>query len=178
MRRQVALRWLLLAGLPLLVASVHPDVDALKCEAQVADGVLTLVLSYTPNAPVWVASGLPRQRGSAVKPDLTLAHVVPGDVPTVTRRVFPVPRDRAVERPEVPSWTRFGPGETYRGVMMVAWPLTAHRPYATPGPNGGLGTPSRVRCQLATVPADAGSRPPGYARAVAGQRLSSAVTQP
>ena len=80
---------------------------------------------------VFLVNRLPRRspQGLRIDPDLVYAHLQPGPVLVLGKRLIAAPEDLDVEVPEVPYLTPVAAGERFAETVRIPLPVGPHDPY-------------------------------------------------
>jgi len=105
---------------------------------------------------VLLVNRLPRRgpQGLHIDPDLVYAHLQPGPVLALSKRLITAPEDLDVEVPEVPYLTPVAAGERFAETLRIALPLRPHDPYRPQPTTNTIVTVERLAWLLGYVVED------------------------
>jgi hypothetical protein len=106
---------------------------------------------------VFLVNRLPRRSpgGLRIDPDLVYAHLQPGPVLALSKRLIKAPGDLDVEVPEVPYLTPVAAGERFVETLRIALPVRPHDPYRAQPTADTVVTVDRLAWLLGYVVEDA-----------------------
>jgi hypothetical protein len=100
---------------------------------EVAGDTLKLVYEVRNESPhrVFLVNRLPRRspQGLRIDTNLVYAHLEPGPVLALSKRLITAPEDLDVEVPEVPYLTPLAGGERFAETLRIPLPVRPHDPY-------------------------------------------------
>ena len=114
------------------------------------------IRNETPHR-VFLVNRLPRRspQGLRIDPDLVYAHLQPGPVLALSKRLIAAPDDLDVEVPEVPYLTPIAAGERFAETLRIPLPVRPHDPYRPQPMADAVVTVDRLAWLLGYVVEDA-----------------------
>jgi hypothetical protein len=106
---------------------------------------------------VFLVNRLPRRspQGLIIEANLVYAHLRPGPVLALSKRLITAPEDLDVEVPEVPYLTAVAAGERFAETLRIPLPARPHDPYRTQPTSDTVVTIDRLAWLLGYVVEDA-----------------------
>jgi hypothetical protein len=126
---------------------------------EVSSDALELGYEVSNDSPhrMFLVNRLPRRspQGLRIDPDLVYAHLQPGPVLELSKRLITAPEDLDVEVPEVPYLTPVAAGERFAETLRIALPVRPHDPYRAQPMADTAVTVDRLAWRLGYVVEDA-----------------------